>query len=59
MTIQLLDIRRLIVAIIFGMVVTFGAMAQADAALSHFWKRTSEFSLLNRSLSGMTLPLSS
>ena len=37
MTIKLLDIRRLIAAMTMSLVVAFGAMAQADAAMSHFW----------------------
>ena len=37
MTIQLHDIKRLLAAMILGVLVALGAMAQTDAALSHFW----------------------
>jgi len=37
MTTHLLDIRRLIAAMTMSLVVALGAMAQADAAMSHFW----------------------
>ena len=37
MTIKLHDIKRLIAAMTMGLVVAFAAMAQADAAMSHFW----------------------
>ena len=37
MTIKLLDIQRLIAAMTISMAVAFGALAQADAAMSHFW----------------------